>query len=225
MSERQLFDLLAQDAPAGLPNLADEVIGIARQTRMRRWAVSGACVAVAVVAAIPLAIALNRSPRPTHGTTTGAGIATTRAADPAPSEQAQAYAAGVEYLTKQLVQGKHWRVLYVLEHTCENTLSPTATCRPKPIPADLQRDITAALRQYAPVQFVSDHAKIRGKDLQVINDGVAVTLGRIELHGDTARLPLAVQCGGLCGMGQTLLLAQQHGAWTVTGSSGSMWIS
>lgn len=226
MSERQMFDLLAQDAPAPRANLADEVIDQARQNRVRRWAVSGACAAVALIAAVPLTLALNHSPQPTHRTAAAGGAGThPRTADATPSDEAQAYAAGVKYLTQQLEPGKHWRVLYILEHTCSNTVSPTATCEPGPIPAELRRDLAAALQPYAPVQFVSDHANIRGKDLQVINDGVAITLGRIELHGGTARLPLEVQCGGLCGMGQTLLLAKTHGIWTVTGSTGPTWIS
>lgn len=116
-------------------------------------------------------------------------------------------------------------MLYVLEHTCANPITPTPSCGPRPIPAALRRDLATVLRPYAPVQFVRESAKIRDKNLQVINDGVAVTLGRIALSGATARLPLSVQCGGLCGMGETLLLAKQSGIWVVIGSTGPSWIS
>jgi hypothetical protein len=228
MSERELLDLLAQDAPVARPGLADDVINRARHTRLRRGAVSGACAAVALIAAVPLALAVDRSPHPAHrtspGGTTNSSAGTTTVA-PGPSDAALAYAAGVQYLAGQLVSGKHWRVLYVIDHTCANTVDQTEACRPQPIPIELQRDLATALRPYAPVHFVSGDATIRDKNLQVINGGAAVTLGRITLDGDTARLPLAVQCGGLCGMGQTLLLAKQGGVWTVTGSTGPAWIS
>jgi hypothetical protein len=223
MSERQLLDLLAQDAPIARPGLADEVIDRARHNRLRRWAVSGACAAVALIAAVPLAVALNRTPHPAHRTSTGGGITNTQA--PAPSDEARAYAAGVTYLTERLVPGQRWPVLYIVEHTCANTVTQSEACQPQPIPAEVQRDLATALRSYAPVHFVSGDAKIRDKNLQVINGGVAVTLGRIKLNIDTAQLPLAVQCGGLCGMGETLLLAKQGGVWTVTGSTGPAWIS
>jgi hypothetical protein len=227
MSERQLLDLLAQEAPVARAGLADEVINRARHKRARRWAVSGACAAVALIAAVPLTLAVNRSPRTVASgavTHSSAGIHTLA---PGPSDSARAYAAGIRYLSGQLVPGEHWRVLYILEHTCDNTVSPTAPCHPRPIPAELRRDLATALRSYAAVTFVAEDAKIRGRNLQVLNEGVAVTLGVIVFAPDagTARLPLSVQCGGLCGTGQTLLLARRAGVWAVTGTTGPAWIS
>jgi hypothetical protein len=228
MSEHRLLELLAEDAPVARPRLADGVIGRARHDRVRRWAVSGACAAVVVIAAIPLAVAVNRSPHSAHRTSPGGRVTNTETSSahaPAPSSEALAYAAGVKYLTRELVPGRQWKVVYLLEHTCSDVISQSGSCDPRPIPAGLRHDLAIALRPYAPVRFVSDDAKIRDKQLQVINGGVAVTLGRIELNGETGRLPLAVQCGGLCGLGETLVLAKRAGVWTVTGSTGPSWIS
>jgi hypothetical protein len=227
MSERERLELLAQSAPVARTGLADDVIDRARHNRVRWWAVSSVCAAVALIAAVPLAVAINRSPHPAAPGASTNTQATTNTRARAPSDEAQAYAAGVEYLTGQLVPGQHWQVLYVLEDTCANTVSPTQSCDPRPITAVLRHDLVSALRPYAPVQFVAADAKIRDKNLRVINEGVAVTLGGIVFaqNADTARLELSVQCGGLCGMGQTLLLAKQGEVWKVTGSTGPAWIS
>lgn len=229
MSEPQLSDLLAQDAPFGGANLAQDVIDRAGKHRRRRRAMAGACASVALIAAVPLAVALNRSPHSGPRAVAGANQARPAVTSPAPisaaSDVALVYAAGIKYLAGQLVPGKHWRTLYVIDRVCVNGISPDQACGAQALPADVRHDLAAALHSFAPVRFVSKDAKIRGKDLQVTNEGVAVTLGRIQLDGGAARLPLAVQCGGLCGMGETLLLRKSNGIWTVTGQTGPAWIS
>lgn len=224
MSERQLLDLLAKDAPVAGPDLADNVIRRARDSRRNRWSIGGACAAVVMIAAVPLVVNLNRY-SPTDRTGSPGASSRPTPAPPSASEVAPAYAAAIRYLAQQLDPGKHWRVLFVLDHTCEIGASPTGPCDSQPISAQAQRDLAAALQSYAPVRFVSDRAKIRDKNLTVIDDGLAVTVGTLHLSATAGRVAVAVQCGGLCGLGQTLVLAKERGIWTVTGQTGVSWIS
>ncbi|MFN2517787.1 MAG: hypothetical protein ABR604_01915 [Jatrophihabitantaceae bacterium] len=225
MSERRLLDLFAQGAPSAGPRLADDVMERAQRRRRRRWAVSGACAAVALVAAIPLAVAMSRSPRAAGHVPAGAASTPATEVGKAPSDGAQVYAAGIRYLAQRLAPGSHWRVLFILDHTCANASALSGPCGAQPISAELQHDLAVALQPYARVQFVSDHAKIRDSNLTVVHDGVAVMLGRVRYVDNGAQVPVGVQCGGLCGLGETLVLKKNNGAWTVTGQTGPVSMS
>jgi hypothetical protein len=224
MSEYRLLDLLAQDAPVAGRELADAVIHRAHQARRRRRAAAAASGAVALVAAIPIAISMARAPQ--HTTKRPPEVVANQPNGKSQdSDTSQVYAAGIRYLSVRLAPGMHWQVLYVHDQACTIGFELGAPCRPRAIPAAVKAELASILAPYAPVRFVGQDAQIRDKDLQVINHGIAITLGRIELAGDTARLPLWVQCGGLCGLGQTLKLAKVTGAWKVVGNTGTTVVS
>ncbi|MEP7019340.1 MAG: hypothetical protein ABI808_01720 [Pseudonocardiales bacterium] len=224
MSERQLFDLLAQDAPATRPNLADEVIDQARHNRVRKWAVSGACAAVALIAAVPLTIALNRSPQPTHRTAVGGGVTNTRTADTTPPTEALIYAAAMRQLPNPGGPNPTWSSIEILDHSCTNVVNAfVGPCDPLPIPAAIQRAVLTLLPKAPPAQFL--HVAKDYQPTQRPGSEEFITFGRVSITGHSARLPVAVQCGFDCATGATLVLVEKHGAWTVTGMTGPIWIA
>jgi hypothetical protein len=68
-------------------------------------------------------------------------------------------------------------------------------------------------------------AHLRAGDGNVVRNAVVVTLGDAVIAGHSARVPIAASCGPLCGRGQTLTLERLDGTWTVTGTTGTEWIS
>lgn len=218
MSEHQLLELLAQDAPAPSPHLADDVIHQARHVRRRRWAITGTSGVVVAVAALSFAVAGTRSQHaagPNADNRPPASASHTRPVLPAPTvPDAAIYAAAL----------RDWSlpsegVLHVLAHTCDNVIAANVgPCRPQPISVADRRTVTAALAPRVTVRFVttSDPARVPGG---------LVTLGRIHLVNGGAQLPIEMQCGPLCGRGLTLVLTQRGSAWAVTGTTGKDWIN
>ena len=195
---------------------------------LSRLPIVGVIVTVVAVgaasAAIPLTLA-GSQPRDQHSELSPTPL-------PAPSVQhtqapdASLYAAAIKDMVPRLVHGARWRVLYVVDHTCNNIPGGLiSACEPRPIPPNVQRDLADALASYLPVRFIADAATVRDKNLTVINHGVTVTLGTPQITGAKARLPIAVQCSGTCGLGGTLLLARKAGHWIATGATGPGWIS
>jgi lipopolysaccharide export system protein LptA len=89
----------------------------------------------------------------------------------------------------------------------------------------VRSDLTVALGSYAPVQFVANGADVTDPDLVVVNGGVVVTLGRIQLRDDKAQVPLSVRRNGLNGRGLTYQLTREAATWRVEGTVGPAWIS
>lgn len=226
MSEHQLLELLAQDAPAPSPDLADDVIHRARRVRRRRWAITGTSGAVVAVAALSFAVTGTRThdaAAPNADNRSPASASHPRPVPPvstAPTvPDAAIYVAALRNATTNPNVGPVRQVLHVLAHTCDNVIAANVgPCRPQPISVADQRVVAAALAPRVTVRFVttSDPARVPGG---------LVTLGRIHLVRGGAQLPIEMQCGPLCGRGATLVLAQHAGAWTVTGTTGKDWIN
>lgn len=218
MSENQLLDLLAQDAPAPSPHLADDVIHQARRVRRRRWAITGTSGVVVAIAALSFAVTGTRSQQsagPNADNRPPASASHRRPVLPAPAVPDAAIHAAALRDWSPSTGG----VLHVLSHTCDNVIAANVgPCRPQPISVADQLAVAAALAPRVSVRFVttSDPARVPGG---------LVTLGRIHLVSGGAQLPIEMQCGPLCGRGETLVLAQHAGAWTVTGTIGKDWIN
>jgi hypothetical protein len=150
-------------------------------------------------------------------------------ADQALTAEAGAYAAAIRALADQVREGgPQWPILYLLDHTCANVATPTqGSCDAQALPATMRNGLTTALASYAPVRFVSDGAEVTDPrpGLVVVNGGVQVTLGRIQLHDNQALVPLSVRRDGLNGRGLTYRLTRQGETWQVEGTVGSEWIS
>jgi hypothetical protein len=225
MSDQQMFDLLVADAPAPGPEHVARMHRLARRARTRRrfagvgagLGVIAVCLTVAAAVALAPKPASDRVPAGSSSSASTGGV----------SPEAQAYATAIETLAEQVRgEGPPVGVLYVLDHTCTNVLTPAnSTCDPTAIPPALRTAITTALTAYAPVTFVATGSEVTGPDLEVANGGVVVTLGPIQLTEVNALVPLSVRRGGLNGQGLTYALARHDQTWQVTGTVGVVWIS
>jgi hypothetical protein len=223
MSDYEMLELLAAQAPAPQPGHTDRVLAQARRTRLRHR-VLGAGAAGAVVVALSVGAALvapDRDRTPPFVLTPATAAAQT-------SAEAPAYVAAVRALAERVRgTGPRWRVLYVLDHTCANVLRPTGgtDCDPRSLPEPLRRELTAGLAGYAPVIFVADAGTVTGPDLTVRDGGAVVRLGPIRLAAAEAEVPLSVQHAGLGGEGLTYRVVRRGAQWRVEGTVGSGWIS
>jgi hypothetical protein len=230
MRDREMLDMLATEAPVPQVGYGGDVLKLARRARRRRrvtaWGAGLGVVAVTLVTAALLAPSATTQP----GAPTGQTMQPA-SASPTPNQaraaEAQAYAAAVRALADQVREGgAPWPVLYVLDHTCANVVTPgPGTCDPQSLPASVRSDLTVALASYAPVQFVANGADVTDPELVVVNGGVVVTLGRIQLHDDKAQVPLSVRRNGLNGRGLTYQLTREAATWRVEGTVGPAWIS
>jgi hypothetical protein len=60
----------------------------------------------------------------------------------------------------------------------------------------------------------------------VMGRGILVRIGPVTIDGTRAHLDMSATCGGLCGLGERLVLfCDTAGVWTVTGTDGPGWIS
>jgi hypothetical protein len=246
MSDQEMLELLAAEAPDPRPGYVDVVLVRARRARLRRRVTAlGAGLGVVAVALIVATLVAPPGDGRQRGASAGTGPDTTQVSTASPNTDqpltadAGAYAAAVKALADQVREGgPQWPILYVLDHTCANVVTPTQDkCDPQALSASAQRDLTAALATYAPVRFVADHPGVTGPNLEVVNGGVLVTLGRIQIHDNEALVPLSVRRNGLNGRGLTYRVTQgetkrsmsggTQGAltWKVEGTVGGMWIS
>jgi hypothetical protein len=229
MSERQLLDLLARDAPVAPDDCADRVVEAAHR-RSRNRAIAVSCAIVAAIAVVPLAALEhdNRAGRPAAGqTAVRTAVPTGSASHPAPhySAAAQVYAAAVATIVGRAAPAQDAHRIYVYDTTVPGVVTDPGSTRPgKLLPAPLRAEIVALLLPRR-AEFVRPGAHLRADDGPLPDGTVVVTLGDATVGGDSARVPIAASCGPLCGRGQTLTLRLVNGTWTVTGTTGPEWIS
>ena len=105
-----------------------------------------------------------------------------------------------------------------------NLLGPAA----RPFPPPLVSGIRERLRRLPPLRFVNNAKRVRrGKPLYgVKNDGVIISLGRIEVtRPHRVQVSNSLWCGGLCGQWLTYVLREEDGRWRITGTTGPVAIS
>ena len=227
MNDRDLLDLIARDAPAPRPGLTGEVLRAARRTRARRRAATLAAIVGTTTAGVAAATALAASVSP------GRTPAPPALPGPSAGPAAALYATAIKEIIGQDMtgnpSGSRPPVLYVLDHTCTGVAAspPPLTCAGPPLGPALRRDLTAALRGYAPVDFVPSQKQTTGNDpaLTVRNHGVQVVLGPIRLSSRHAEVPLAIRRTALDGRGLTYQLSNHGGRWAVDRLIGGGWIS
>lgn len=152
-------------------------------------------------------------------------------ASPSAARETAAYALAVRTLAEELHEpGSRWPVLYLIDHPCdEGTSAPgMAACPGTPFTAEQRAALADALADYAPVEFVADvGATIDERDpmLPTRGGGAAVLLGKADLDGDRATVPVSGRQGGLNGQGTTYTMAYSDGQWRITGTVGPAWIS
>ena len=231
MSDHEMLELLAARAPAPRPGQVDAILNRAHRIRLRRrvvgygggLGVAASLIAVAVLA--PSGPAPLGTPDPAVPASSGQGPSPDARAHG--TAEAAAYAAAIESLADQVREGgPRWRIVYVLDHTCANIVTPGGgSCDPHDLPAATQTDLIEALRSYAPVRFVADRAEVTAADLQIVNRGVLVTLGPVRTGTGRLQVPLSVQQGGQNGRGLTYVVTRRGETWHITGTVGPEWIS
>lgn len=207
------------------PAVAGDVQLLARRARKRRRLASlGTAVGVvAVTAAVAVSSGLFADERQAS---LPAGV-TASSRQPPISAESAAYAEAIRSLAGEvMVEGLKPAVVFILDHTCANVADPAVGgCDPRPMPETLRADLTKTLADYAQVRFIADGAEVTEPDLEVVDGGVVVTLGRLQIDGERALVPLSVRSGGRNGRGLTYKLDKRDGVWRVAGTEGSSWIS
>jgi hypothetical protein len=97
----------------------------------------------------------------------------------------------------------------------------TAAGTGRPLTDGERAAIDGAIAPLGPVRWIDDPDDWRTDDLGPTVEG-AVILGVDEpaIDGDTARVPVSLWCGGLCGTWFTYRLDRVDGTWRVSGIDG-----
>jgi hypothetical protein len=120
-------------------------------------------------------------------------------------------------------------VLYIIRYTDDTASDPTLNpSEPILIPETLQSEITTALDDLpTEIVWVNSWEEVE-KDSwgTVLDGGVIITLGNINLQGDNSvQVPCMNYMDKLGGGGRTYVLRCIEGIWNITGTTGSSWIS
>src|SRR6266545_5045683 len=110
---------------------------------------------------------------------------------PATDTPVAGYAVAIRALAEQVHGPGVPPVIYLLDRTCPDVMSapPVDTDCDTPVPADLRRDLTAALASFSRVEFVSTAAAVTGADLEIANDGVLTMLGQAQFAAGSGEVP------------------------------------
>ena len=148
-------------------------------------------------------------------------------AGPASDSPAVAYALAIRTLAGEVQGSRPVPVLYVLDRTCPDVMSgpPVDTDCDTPVPADLRRDIPAAVGSFSHVEFVDSADAVTGPDLETTKDGVLVMLGQARFAAGSGKIQLAASKGELSGRGMTYELSYRDGRWQIRENEGFEWIS
>jgi hypothetical protein len=213
-----------------LRRIADDIVGAqARHSRRVRWAlVSGAVLAVAV--AVPLAVVVR------HPQTAGHPVAADQVASLAPkaprssgrsaagqssgaSDAARVYAVVIGGPRTAASGRTSATPIYVPNEFCTGLMDlhgSRGPGAPGPIPADLQAQIRG---------IVGPRLHFVASPPQPSYDARVVTIGTATIDGDRAQVAVDMECGPLCGPGETTILTRSGDQWRATGSTGPGWIS
>lgn len=100
---------------------------------------------------------------------------------------------------------------------------------PARIPEAVQSGVSAALSDLpTTIRWVDSRQDVEldPETGEVVGGGVIITLGNILPESETeALVPASIYIANLAAGGQTYIVEQQDGTWTVTGTTGARWIS
>jgi hypothetical protein len=121
-------------------------------------------------------------------------------------------------------------VIYLVARTDDRAGDPTVEQAPSvALPEPLQAAISADLAALpARLEWVSsaDEVARDGKTGAVAGGGAIITLGNIHSQADgSAQVSASIYVANLAAGGQTYILERVDGTWTVTGNTGTQWIS
>ncbi|WP_106401776.1 hypothetical protein [Actinocorallia populi] len=218
MDDRELLGLLAAEAPAPRPGLADEVVARARRTRTRRrWkaAAGGLALAAAVAIAVPVVLqhesALqsdSSAAKPASGPLEGQKLREKSGeayslGDSAPEALASGRSAGSAAVYEAAIDAflkegtnddlRKARPLRILDQVCPLR----GECADRPLDRGLKRELSERMPE---VSFVQDDLT-----LDLVEP---LRLGEARIDGDKARVPVS---------GRLLRLELSRGRWQVVG--------
>jgi hypothetical protein len=226
MTDDQMLDLLANDAPAPPTGFAKRLLRRGhRAVMVRRTALlAGVAVSAAVIIAVPLSLGGSDTPNSTQSTSVAprGGLAT---------REALVYEATVHrVLTKVDRQDAD---IAILDRLCLRAADPELMvtlklfgCDGEPWPADLRSELEHLLSEPGRVQWVDERADLSALvDPSTPNTTVFFVFGPAALEDDGAELGwsiLELPTGG--GRGETDSWTWQEDRWTFTGTGDEMWI-
>lgn len=155
------------------------------------------------------------------------------AAPPTEEESAAIYATAIRQIyTEDDTFGGTLQppTLYILGTTDDRAGDPqigeaNATSIARPM-----RESVSALLADLPTEIVwvetRDEAPLEPETGTVADGGALITLGNVTPQSDgSVHLPVSIYVGRLAAGGQTYVLEEVDGAWTITGNTGTEWIS
>ncbi|WP_241387421.1 hypothetical protein [Rhodococcus sp. CH91] len=153
---------------------------------------------------------------------------------PPPSEQSQLYSAALHYLvlvdhpyaTAPTRMGSVHFVDGPASRSAQLVIAPDGP----PFDTGLKSEITAQSADLPPLEFVSGselHADPTPQGFAgVAGDGVIISMSPgLRQDDGTIHVGAGLWCGIDCGLGLTYVLEQIDGQWTVTGTTGPVFIS
>lgn len=120
--------------------------------------------------------------------------------------------------------------LYVVGTTDDRAALPSAEgANPAEIPSPVRESVSALLADL-PTEIVwvetQDVAPLEPDTGGVVDGGAIITLGNITPQDDgSLHVPASIYVANLAAGGQTYVLEEVDGAWTITGNTGTEWIS
>jgi hypothetical protein len=170
-------------------------------------------------------------------------IATTVAVDE-PLEKTNRDASIYAAVVRRLVQKDNtfgsnpgFKIVYVIHGPVQDASDPEKPVTEYEAEGAFSHDIQdgvkflSKLRGLPPVEFVAERGSVvvgehgGSEPGRVKNRGVLIALGPIEAAGNTVEVEASLWINGLAGKWLTYVLAETHGVWKVTGTTGSMAIS
>jgi hypothetical protein len=155
------------------------------------------------------------------------------ATQPTDEETAEIYAAVIRQIyTEDDTFGGTLQpsTLYILGTTDDRAGDPQiGEANPAEIPGPVRESVTALLADL-PAEIVwvetQDEVPLEADTGTVAEGGAQVTLGNVTPQDDGAvHVPASIYVANLAAGGQTYVLEEVDGAWTITGNTGTEWIS
>jgi len=145
------------------------------------------------------------------------------------SDEAAIYSAVIRQIYSAHDTFNDTTALYIIRYTDDTAGDPTTNpSEPILIPETVQSEIIAALDGLpTEIIWVESFDEVEKTSYgTVINGGVIITLGNINLQGDNSvQIPCSYYMAGCGGDGRTYVLGRVEGIWHITGTTGTMWIS
>lgn len=120
-------------------------------------------------------------------------------------------------------------IIYMIGTTSDTIGDPEQPqAEPRELPAEVREGISAALSDLpSEIRWIESRDEVEMNEMgQAVDGGVFVTLGNIHPQDDgTVQVAGSIYVANLAAGGKTYILAEQDGAWVVTGDTGVEWIS